>query len=179
MSRIKEAALIGAMVEALNDRYSFCGETHIQKATYFLTELFDIPLPHQFELYLYGPYSFDLHADLNAMCADDFVRLVPRRLGASWIPGERYPMLRRHFRKTVESFTPQIEFVADRVARFDVKKLEAHATALLVARRDPDTSADARAAALRKIKPHVDPKNAREAVETVDIWAREAAHITA
>lgn len=44
------------------------------------------------------------------------------------------------------------------------------ATALYVAKANPDASADLRAKELRAIKPHVDMERARASVAKVDEW---------
>jgi len=77
-----------------------------------------------FKLYLYGPYSFDLHRLLNELHAEDVVELKPRSMGATWKPGERYPLLKRRYPRTIEGHRRQIDFVADRVARLGVMELE-------------------------------------------------------
>src|ERR1035441_4963526 len=52
---------------------SWCGETHIQKATYFLQELLGVDLGFEFVLYRHGPFSFELRDELSSMQADDIL----------------------------------------------------------------------------------------------------------
>jgi len=70
MNRLKRDVVILSLIENLKKKGSWCGETHIQKATYFLQELFDFPLGFEFILYKHGPFSFDLSDKLTAMRAD-------------------------------------------------------------------------------------------------------------
>ena len=94
MTNLKEGAIIVSLIDALNRRGSFCGETHVQKGAYFLRELTGVPLQSPFTLYLYGPYSFRLHELLNQLWAEELVQLEPRAMGASWRPGERNHLLK-------------------------------------------------------------------------------------
>ena len=43
MERLKKAAVVTTLVDQLRDEDSWCGETHVQKAVYFLQSLFDVP----------------------------------------------------------------------------------------------------------------------------------------
>ena len=55
----RDAVLLSLVGEMIN-KGSWCGETHIQKAAYFLQVLLEVPLEFDFILYKHGPFSFDL-----------------------------------------------------------------------------------------------------------------------
>ena len=174
MTNLKEGAIIVSLIDALNQRGSFCGETHVQKGAYFLRELTGVPLESLFTLYLFGPYSFQLHELLNQLRAEELVQLEPRAMGASWRPGERYHLLKQNFPTTLSHVQRRVDFVADKVAKLGVVDLEPLATALYVTRSQPSLPRDERAHALRAIKTRVDDAAARKAVETIDAWQAEA-----
>ena len=71
MERLQRAAVLLSLIEQLKDRGSWCGDTHIQKTTYFLQELLKVPLGFEFILYKHGPYSFDLEDEITALRAVD------------------------------------------------------------------------------------------------------------
>jgi hypothetical protein len=60
MERLQRASILLTLNEELRRAGSWAGETHMQKATYFLQELTRIPLEFDFVLYKHGPFSFDL-----------------------------------------------------------------------------------------------------------------------
>jgi uncharacterized protein YwgA len=60
MDRLRRAAILTRLIEQLRNGGSWCGETHVQKATFFLQELLNVPLSLDFILYKHGPFSFDL-----------------------------------------------------------------------------------------------------------------------
>src|SRR6185369_16161724 len=117
MSELKESAILLSLIEHLRARGSWCGETHVQKSTYFLKALLRVPLSFEFILYKYGPYSFDLSDQLVAMRADSFIRLQSNDpYGPSLAPGDASEQLKRQFPRTLQTVKPQITFVADRLA---------------------------------------------------------------
>ena len=44
MERLKRYAIVLSLIEQLRERGGWCGETHIQKTTYFLQNLLKVPL---------------------------------------------------------------------------------------------------------------------------------------
>jgi len=65
MERFERESLLALLVEALNQRGSWSGSTHIQKSAFFLQDLGETPLDYDFVIYRYGPFSFELRDDLN------------------------------------------------------------------------------------------------------------------
>ena len=60
MDRLRRAALLTRLIQRLRDRGSWCGETHLQKASLLLQDLTGVPLGFDYILYKHGPFSFDL-----------------------------------------------------------------------------------------------------------------------
>ena len=77
MNRLQRAAVLLTLLEQLQARGSWCGETHVQKSVYFLQDLLQVPLGFEFVLYKHGPYSFDLNDEITA------VQLHGRRMAAA------------------------------------------------------------------------------------------------
>ncbi|MCL6557372.1 MAG: hypothetical protein K6U74_00970, partial [Firmicutes bacterium] len=63
---LKRKALLLSLVKAMESQGSWCGETHIQKCSYFLQAMLGVPLGFEFILYKHGPFSFDLRDELTA-----------------------------------------------------------------------------------------------------------------
>jgi len=78
MDRLRKAALQTRLIEQLRKEGSWCGETHVQKATLFLQDLMRVPLELEFILYKHGPFSFDLRSELTSLRADELVKLEPQ-----------------------------------------------------------------------------------------------------
>ena len=55
MERLERAALLLRLVDRLREKGSPCGLTHVQKATYFVQDLMDVPLGFRFVLYKIWP----------------------------------------------------------------------------------------------------------------------------
>ncbi len=77
MNRLQRAAILSTLAEELLEIGSWCGETHLQKATFFLQHMLKVPTEWDFVLYRYGPFSFELRDELTAMRADQLLELIP------------------------------------------------------------------------------------------------------
>ena len=177
MKRLQRAATLVSLVESLRENESWCGETNIQKASFFLQKLTGVPLGFEFVLYKYGPYSFDLTDELTALRADSILTLeVPDpRYGPSYLPSEMSGFVLERFPKTVNRYKGQVEFVAERLGSKGVADLECLATALYVRLKGKKGSpAKARAAKIVKLKSHIREAHAEQAVREVDRMWEEA-----
>lgn len=176
MDRIKKAALLTRLIERLRERGSWCGETHIQKATFFLQDLMRVPLEFDFVLYKHGPFSFDLREELTGLRADELIRLEPQwPYGPRIVPTDRAQYIQKLSSKTVEKYDDRIAFVAEKLGTKAVAELERLATALYVTRRaEGGASVDERAKQLTRLKPHIPLDSARDAVQEVDQIIEEA-----
>lgn len=176
MDRLRRAAILMRLIGDLRERGSWCGETHLQKAAFFLQELMEIPLEFDFILYKHGPFSFDLRDELTSLRADELIVLVPhRRYGPRISPTDRSEYIQRLFSKTLEKYGPRISFVAQKLGPNDVTDLEGLGTALFITKRmEAGASADERAELLIELKPHISRESAVPAVKAVDRIIREA-----
>ena len=170
MNRLQRAAVIVSLLQALRARDSWCGETNVQKACFFLQELMGVPLELEFVLYKYGPYSFALTDELTAMRADSILTLRVRdpRYGPCYVPGELANSLLKQYPKTVGKYESEIQFVAQRLGSKGVADLERVATALYVQKEMGFISMNERAKKITELKPHVSLSDAQTAVREVD-----------
>ena len=183
MKRLQKVAVLCQLAERMADKGSWSGETHIQKATYFLQELLKVPTGFDFILYKYGPFSFDLRDELTGMRADGFIDLAPQAhpYGPSLVPTKLSKKIRERFPKTLRRCRQQLQFVADQLSAEGVVGLERLATALLVTLegRAEDATVDARARWIHELKPHVGIEDARKSVEAVDGIVKRAEKVKA
>lgn len=177
MNRLQRDVVIISLIENLKEKGSWCGETHIQKATYFLQQLFKIPLGFEFILYKHGPFSFDLSDELTAMRADLLIRIQPqpRPYGPSLVPSNGSKSIKKHFSATLKKYDSNIQFVANKFRDRGVSELEQLATALYVTQEiNPNGSSEFRAQCITKLKPHIKMIEARAAVKEVDEIIKES-----
>jgi uncharacterized protein YwgA len=169
MERLKRAALLGALIDKLRRKGSWCGETHIQKAVLFLQTLVKVPLGYQYILYKHGPYSFELRDELTSFRADDLLSLEPKSpYGPRIALTNRAETLKRHYSKTLAQYDDRIDFIADKLGNKPVIELERLATALFITLGHPDWPLEHRAREISEIKPHIDKAVAAEAVEQIE-----------
>ncbi|QCQ22269.1 hypothetical protein [Desulfoglaeba alkanexedens] len=179
MDRLKRAALMTRLLQNLKDKGSWCGETHTQKATFFVQHLMDVPLGFEFILYKHGPFSFDLRDELTSLRADRLIRLVPRwPYGPTIMPTELAKKLQNNYQRTLGLYENKIAYVADKLGAKGVADLERLATAFYVTRQqwagDPP---EKRAAKLSEIKPHISADQALAAIREVDQMIEESQKI--
>lgn len=174
IGRQREAILL-SLIEKLKDCGSWCGETHIQKATYFLQELLNVPLGLDFILYKHGPFSFDLKDELNIMQSDMILKSVPQDpYGSSLYPGETSNQIKESYPALIRQYEDLISFIAQKLNNKGVAELEKLATALYVTKNEEsDESVEKRSEIIISIKPHVSIEDAKEAVKNVDRFRTE------
>jgi len=178
VKRRQKQAVILALANGLIERGSWCGETHLQKATYFLEELTSVPLKLGFVLYKHGPFSFELRDEITAMRADGLLKLLlrPYPYGPSLHVADSGHRLQQRWPKCIEKYAANIAFVADRLGDLGVAELERLATALYVTRKHPRQSIKKRTSSLCALKPHISSEDAQAAVGEVDKMIAEWAH---
>jgi uncharacterized protein YwgA len=168
MTPLKRQAVLLSLVVRLRESGSWCGETHIQKTTYFLQGPFDVPLNFNFILYKYGPFSFDLNDELTALRADHLISIVPAgQYGAHLYPSETATEFLSRFPITVARYASEVNAVARQLGPKSVKDLERCATALYVLRTYSNDSSVKQATELNRIKPHVTISEAEAALDEV------------
>lgn len=178
MKRLQRAAVLLSLAKTLKDHGSWCGETHIQKATYFLQELLKVPMDFEFILYKHGPFSFDLSDEITAMRADALIKLQPQQFpyGPTILPGEGSRSLKRRFPRTLERYNHQVKFVAEKLGTKKVTELEKLATAYYVTKTN-SADTERRAHTINGLKPHISVEEALQAVQEIDEIIQESQEI--
>lgn len=176
MQKRKRQAVLLGLIEALSTTGSWCGETHVQKATYFLQDGLSVPLEFEFVLYKHGPFSFDLRQELGEMRGASLIEVLPRPLpyGPSLSLGPSASTLAKVYPKTLKRYLKQIEAVADFFKQKDAVDVERLGTALYVTREWPKLSSEDRASTIVQLKPHIAESDALKAVAVVDKLLRTA-----
>jgi hypothetical protein len=176
MNRLKRAAILSRLLAELRNRGSWGGETHVQKAAYFLQELLGVPMGFKFTLYRHGPFSFDLRGELSALRADEIIKLEPQQppYGPKLGTTERAHYVQSLFTETIAQYERQIDFICERLGAKDVSELERLSTALWVINQDLGPSRAEQARELTQIKPHIHEGLALDALEQVHRMAAEA-----
>lgn len=170
MNRHQRAVILLHLIDTLRRKGSWCGETHIQKAAYFLAEQCGVPLEGDFIIYKHGPFSFELRDELTAFRADGLLSIEPQPpYGPRFKVTSSGESLKERFPKTLGNYRKCVEAVADVVGKRGVSDLERLATALYVTRKKPELScAGNRAQELHRLKPHVSLEAAKQAIEELD-----------
>ncbi|HYM62046.1 MAG TPA: hypothetical protein VEZ11_14285 [Thermoanaerobaculia bacterium] len=173
LNGLQRSAIVAILVKEYRARNAFCGETLVQKSVYLLQELLGVPLGFDYQLYIYGPFSFELQRHLASMMADDMIAVRPTESGATFEPAAQTAYLETHVSKTIAANRRAIEFAVRHLAGRGVKQLERLATALYFTVSANDPTVDGRAAMIRQVKPHISADEARKAVEQIDQWREE------
>ena len=170
MGRLAKAVLIAELIERLRQEGSWCGETHVQKAVYFLQNLMGVPLQFDFILYKHGPFSFDLRDELTALRADGLLKLETQgTYGARIAATKQSTYIRKFYPRTLSRHNKAIDFTSGQIGKRGVVELERLATALYVTRQSGhQASIDSRVKTLVTLKPHIPKQKAQEAVSAVD-----------
>ena len=170
MRRLAKSALLSQLIVALREHGSWCGETHVQKATLLLEELFAVPLEYDFILYKHGPFSFDLRDELTAMRSDNLLELDAQRpYGPRIVPTKQAEYISNLYVRTVRKYYDHIQAVAEIVGSRGVQELERLATALFITLQSNSTKdVFERAVEITRIKPHVTREDAVSALVEID-----------
>jgi hypothetical protein len=154
----------------LRSKGSWCGETHLQKATFILQDLSKSNFGYKFIIYKHGPYSFEFNSELVSMRAADIIEFkFPREgYGPSVVPTPFGERILKANEENIHKYLPFIAFLADWFAANDVRYLEKVATAYFITKKNPRDAAVDRARKLNILKPHVDIGSAEDAVRVVD-----------
>lgn len=175
MNRMQRAVVLLTLLDQLRNRGSWCGETHLQKATFFLQQMMRVPLGFNFVLYKHGPYSFDLNDEITALRADQLLTVLPRSpYGPSLHPSDVGLALLERFPKTQDRYARAVQFVADRLAGKNVVELERLGTALFVASTAPASDETSRVERIQAAKPHVLAEDAGVALRLVNEMSESA-----
>lgn len=180
MKRLQRDAVLVSLIEHLRKAGSWCGETHVQKSTYFLQYLLAVPLEFEFVLYKHGPFSFDLSSELVLMRADSILKVVPQTpYGPTLLPDRTAEVLKRNYPKTIERYSSHVGFVADHLGRKNVAELERLGTALYISlQAGGGSGARVRAKRMVQLKPHVELEKAIEATNEFDTIKADSLRVT-
>lgn len=172
MERLKRASVLLRLNEELRKSGSWAGETHMQKATFFLQELLEVPIGFDFVLYKHGPFSFDLRDELTFMRAQGFLQLEPQYpYGPTLVAGAKGALLTSVFGKAAEQYAAGIRFVSQKLGGKTVAELERTATALYITLREPRVTDVVER--LTSLKPHIELLEARAAASEVEQIVRD------
>jgi uncharacterized protein YwgA len=169
MKHLQRAAVLVSLANSMRREGSWCGETHLQKATYFLQEAAHVPMDLSFVLYKHGPYSFDLHGEISSLLSTGILHLEaqPYPYGPSFVPTSRGQQLLQRFPKTLARHEDSIQSVAKHLGSADVLQLERLATALYVLNENPRSRIEELVEQMCSLKPHITGAEALEAIERV------------
>lgn len=166
----RSAAVLGVLVSQLREADNWCGETHVQKAVYFLQTACRVPMGYSFVLYKHGPYSFDLKLDTARLLGRRMLKQEPStppygpRLKSTTIMTKHVERHREAICRHLEDVTRVVQFVGRR----GVAELERLSTALYVTIQQDKQSMESRAERVHHLKPHVSVESATEAVKELD-----------
>ena len=164
------AALLGVLVLQLREAENWCGETHIQKAVYFLQTACHVSMGYSFVLYKHGLYSFDLKLDASRLLGRRMLKQEPSappygpRLRSTTIMSNHVARHHESIGRHSKDVTRVVQFVGSR----GVAELERLSTALYVTVRNEEESIECRAKRIHELKPHVSVELATEAVKELD-----------
>jgi uncharacterized protein YwgA len=180
LEKLQREALITHLVDKFRERGSWTGETRLQKATYFLQQLLDVPVGFRYTFYKYGPFSFDLRDELGSMRADGLLELEPRPdpYGPTFSATERSKSFVENFAKTIRRYSRHIDFVTDQLGDRSASELELLSTALYVIQELGDAGRDRMPLRIRELKPHVSVDDAQDALSTIQTMIQRSRSIT-
>lgn len=176
MIPFERVAVLISLLEKMDESGSWCGETHIQKTTYFLQALAGVPTGFRYILYKHGPFSFELRDQLTAMLADEILKIRPRPYpyGPSFCLGATAQAVKERYWEAARRYAGEISFVSERLSDKTVADLERLATSLYVTVEEmPEATVAARARRLRELKPHIGEGESQAAIGVVDELARQ------
>lgn len=171
MKRLQKAALISEMLDRIIAKGSWAGETHLQKCLFFLQEMRCVSTGYIFQLYRYGPYSFDLSDEIIQLRGDGIVSLVPRKHGSSLKTSGLSIQLRTHYPKTLKKYTDDIDFIAEHFGNLNATELGKLATAYYFILQDKTSSDEEIAEKVNKAKPYISIPEGIEATKKVRVIA--------
>jgi len=122
--------VIVSIVETLRQREIELGKVQFQKLIYFLQEI-GIPLGYRYEIYHYGPYSFELAQELNTLDTLGIVNVAPDPTGYGYgiMPGKHIgDFYEIKDVDVIEPYKKKIDFVLDHLGKDSSSRIELKAT---------------------------------------------------
>ena len=168
MDNLIRWSILLELISELKKAGSWCGETHIQKTTFFLEELLDVPLGLDFIMYKYGPYSFELNDDLTVLRAYNYVSIISQEpYGVTYILKDDENKLKKFYKKNIEEYSKQITLVAEYFGNKTVVELEKLATAFFINKKESINNINEMAMRLHEKKRHVSIQDADTAAKEI------------
>ena len=169
MNRLQKATLIVEMLDKMIKKGSWAGETHLQKCVFFLQNMRSVPIGYEFQLYKYGPFSFDLRDDLLQLQAESMVDLSPRSssYGSSLAPSDTSLLLRKHFPRTLKRYQDEISFVADHFGSLNARDLGRLATAYYFYLKGGNSSDEEIGELVNSVKPYITVSEGADAARQI------------
>ncbi len=176
MNRIKNHVTLIQLIESLRNHSSWCGETHVQKASYILQQLTSVPVDFNFILYKHGPYSFDLHDELIDMRENELIaiEIFDESYGPRITVTERGKNLVNRNKKIISWNNDSIEYIGGKLEKKGVVELERLSTALYVTKELDTENIPDRINEINKLKPHINPEQAEKAINEIDHLIQES-----
>jgi len=169
MERLKTSSILISLIEKMNLKGSWCGETHIQKAVYFLQEVTSLNLNFNYILYKHGPFSFDLRDFLSGMLTEGFLKLQPMfQYGPSYVIGDVGKKHKTKFEVLSQSASTEIESISNKLGNMNAAELEKLSTSLYFIKNHSDLKKSDMAKNIHSIKSHISVMSAEKAIEETD-----------
>jgi uncharacterized protein YwgA len=147
-----QRAWVAAATSSLANAGSWTGRTHLHKHLFVVDALELAEVPFEFELYHYGPYSFELDSVVSEMEA--FGDLEKRYRKAGYGPSYETTSLGDEALDELDRGDLAVaRKVASRLAQFDSSDLELIATCLYVEVKEAEDDDDVIVARVKEIKP--------------------------
>jgi hypothetical protein len=174
MNTKSRLSLLHQLMRTLYQQGSWCGETHVQKAAFFLQHLSGQKI-FPFVLYKFRPFSFELRNDLEMMRTYGLLsrQLSAQGYGPRLIASDNEDLI-RETAELAKDFQLSIDSVVQNLGCADVAELERLATALYFTKDEPVSDQSARVARIRSIKPHITEIDAFAAVRRVEEMLAQA-----
>lgn len=138
------------------------GKTTLQKMVYFLKELYRAKeIDYDFTLYTYGPFSSELHGDIDYLEYSKAISVESYDLGNGYA-GYRISLsgagrkIAKSENTYLESLRPQLDSLQKDFGQFTSKQLELRATIVYLSRQKPQLSKNELAQKVNAIKPRFD-----------------------
>ena len=175
MTQDTRRAVILSLIGKLRESDSWCGETHLQKATYLLQEMSQVQTGFGFILWKHGPYSFGLHDELLVMQSAGWIELkiADPRYGPRFELTKTGEEFAKKHRSNNSHCDKSVDYMAKQLGDKGVVDLERLATAYYVKSNIKPRTEDL-AASICELKPHIPPEKAAEALEAIRVMEAKA-----
>lgn len=147
-------ALVALAIETLGAASQRTPRTHIHKLLYLAEKWGNLPSPHQFSLYLHGPYSREIDAEIQSLRAVGLVTAVPdpAGFGADYKVDVEYAKRAEQNGGLTSQQLSALRGLAQELGRQTVRHLEALTTCEFVESKQGSDSVEG---AVKRLKPHL------------------------